>query len=207
MKLWDVAFSSNCRRVRIAARELGIPLEKVPLEPFKGETQAPGYLGVNPMGKVPTIDDDGFVLWESSAILVYLAGKAPSKGLYPTEPRRQADALRWLFWHGIHVGAHVTTLALERFLKPKTGGGAPDPAVCAAAEKELLRFVPVLVARLASRPHVLDPFPGSTDGYSIVDIAMGCSYENAPRVSYDLGPYPNLRGWLARLQSRPAWKE
>ena len=91
MKLFNVASSPNCKRVRVAARELELAIELVPLD--FAWAKGSQYLALNPTGKVPTlIDDDGFVLWESMAILAYLGGKKPSP-LWPTDPERQADYL------------------------------------------------------------------------------------------------------------------
>ncbi len=201
MKLWDVPVSGNCKKVRIAARELGIELERMSLDPSKGENQRPEYVEKNPMGKVPTIEDDGFVLWESAAIVVYLAKKLPAKRLLPADPRGEADALRWLFWGASHVGPNVQRLGQERVYKARLGGGPPDPAIVAAAEKELARFVPVLEQQLASQPHVLGR------DYSVADIVLGCTFESARMVQYDLAPFPAIRAWLERLQARPAWRE
>src|SRR6202163_5125840 len=90
IKLYDSKISPYARKVRLAAAELEIPLEKIPLDFQKGEPQKPEYRAMNPNGKVPTIDDDGFVLWESIAILKYLAGKKP--GLLPADARGVAHA-------------------------------------------------------------------------------------------------------------------
>lgn len=200
MKLYDVASSSSCKKVRICAHELGLPLELVPVDPVAGGNRTPEYLSKNPMGKVPTLDDNGFVLWESGAILVYLAGKKPEVGLYPPAPVAQADILRWMFWGGAHVSPFMTMLALERVIKPRQGKPGNDPHLIAEAESELARFLPVLEEQLQTRAHV-------AGNYSIADIALGCSVEGASRFSFDLGKYPNIGTWLARVQAREAWQK
>src|SRR5262249_12843399 len=80
----------NARKVRLRAAELDIPLDRVALDFSKGEMRSAEYLAKNPNGKVPTIDDDGFVLFESCAILSYLASKRPERGLVPTDPKERA---------------------------------------------------------------------------------------------------------------------
>src|SRR3954463_2263376 len=94
MLLYDVAASPNCRKVRVLARELDLELELRAID--LAGAKDPAYLAQNPAGKVPTlVDDDGFVLWESGAILVYLAEKRPDLGLWPAADRARADVLRW----------------------------------------------------------------------------------------------------------------
>lgn len=200
MKLYDVAFSSNCKKVRICAHELGLPLELVPVDPMAGGNRTPEYLSKNPMGKVPTIDDNGFVLWESGAILVHMAGKKPEVGLYPPDPVTQADILRWMFWGVAHVSPFMTMLVLERVIKPRQGKPGNDPHIIAYAEGELARFLPVLEEQLKTRAHV-------AGNYSIADISLGCSMETAAMVKHDLGKYPNIGAWLARIQAREAWQK
>src|SRR6187402_1315465 len=97
MRLFDVQASPNCLKVRIAARELGIRLELEPM--VLANAREPEYLARNPSGKVPTlIDDDGFTLWESNAILLYLSDKKPELGLLGRDAAQRADAERWLFF-------------------------------------------------------------------------------------------------------------
>lgn len=201
MKLYDVAFSSNCKKVRITAAELELPLEIVPVQPRLGGVEAPGYREKNPMGKVPTFeDDDGFTLFESTAICEYLTTKRPERALAPTDPRGRAELWRWLAWFSAHVQPWTSTLAVERAIKPRMANLPGDEHVAAYADRELQRFLPVLEKQLAGREFVLG-------GYSIVDICLGCSLEMAPMIGLDLAPYPNLRGWLERLKSREAWKK
>src|SRR5262245_21356656 len=90
IKLYNSKVSPYARKVRLIAAELSLPIEKVELDFLKGDPRKPEYLAMNPNGKVPTIDDDGFVLWESIAILKYLAEK---KGkLLPSDARGRAEA-------------------------------------------------------------------------------------------------------------------
>ena len=79
--LYELQPSPHARKVRLLAAELGIPLNKVPVDPRIGETRTREYLAKNPNGRVPTLEEDGFVLWESPAILKYLSAKRPERGL------------------------------------------------------------------------------------------------------------------------------
>jgi glutathione S-transferase len=198
MKLYDSAFSSNCRKVRIAAAELEIPLEMVPVDLFAGAARTAGYLALNPMGKVPALVDDGFVLWESTAICEYLASKRPERGLAPVDPRGRADMWRWLSWYSAHVQPWMVTLVVELRFKGRRGD-TPDDGVVAHARGELARSVPVIDAHLAGRDHLLDAF-------SVADICLGVGFESAAFATVDLAPFGNIGAWLSRLQRRARWE-
>src|SRR5690349_3867301 len=95
MRLYYSPFSPNARRALMTATHLGVPVERLLVDLRKGEQKRPEYLKLNPNGKVPTLDDDGFVLWESRSIMMYLCDKTPGQTLYPSELRARADVNRW----------------------------------------------------------------------------------------------------------------
>lgn len=96
--LYDMKDSPHARKVRLLAAELEIPLELVACDPRVGETRTPDYLAMNPNGRIPTLVEDDFALWESPAILKYLAAKGPERGLGGTDAAQQALIDQWLFW-------------------------------------------------------------------------------------------------------------
>ena len=96
--LYDIKESPHGRKVRLLAAELGIPLHLVARDPRTGETRSADYLAKNPNGKIPTLEEDGFILWESSAILKYLAAKHPESGLDGKDAKTKALVDQWLFW-------------------------------------------------------------------------------------------------------------
>jgi len=198
MRLYDNGFSSNCRKLRIAAAELELSLELVTVDPFTGAGRTAEYLAKNPMGKVPTLEDDGFVLWESTSICDYLASKRPERALAPVDPRGRADMWRWLSWYSMHIQPWMVTLVAELRFKERSGG-TPDDGVVEHALRELARFVPVLDAHLTGREYVLDRF-------SVADICLGVGFESATFATVDLAPFGNIRAWLTRLQQRPRWE-
>jgi glutathione S-transferase len=197
MKLFNSPISPNGRRVRICAAELGLELESVTLDFRRGDNHTPEYLALNPMGKIPTLDDSGFVLWESAAILCYLA-QQHGAGLWPRETRAQADLLRWLFFCSCHLDPYFTTLVVERFIKARQNLAA-DEAQTASAEQWLARFVPVVEQQVTRHDYV-------TGIFSVADIALGCTLELSDLLKYDLTPYPSVRAWLERLQARASWR-
>src|SRR5947209_5312339 len=134
IKLYGFGSSPNVRKVSLLAAALNIPLTHVTLDFNKGEFGSPDYLAKNPNGKVPTIDDDGFVLWESAAILRYLAAKRPERGLVPPDLLEQAQLDQWLFWWTAHLEPALDRLVYERRVKPFLGLPDIDPSIVAEAE-------------------------------------------------------------------------
>jgi glutathione S-transferase len=200
LKLYDVSRSPNCKKVRICARELGLELEIIPVDPRKGDNRLPEYLGKNPMGKVPTLDDNGFILWESNAILSYLCAKVPGQTLFASGPREQAETLRWLYWGHSHLAPWVGLISMERVIKPLLGQPGNDAAIIYVAEAQLPRFLPVLEKQLTAHPYV-------TGVYSIADISLGCIAEWCTVAKIDLATCPSVGAWLKRLQAREAWTQ
>jgi len=198
MKLYDLTVSPNARRVRVCAAELAMPLDRVALDFAKGEQRTPAYLALNPMGKIPTITDGDFVLWESAAILCHLGAQRPGS-IWPTEPQAQAQVLQWLFFTSCHLDPYFTTLVVERFIKPRRNLPG-DEARVAHAKEQLARFLDVVEQQLAKHEFL-------TGHYSLADIAAGCTIDLAPSLELPLAQYPHTRGWLERLKARPSWRD
>src|SRR5215510_5564323 len=108
---------------------LGIDCEVHRLDFTRGDQLKPAYAKLNPNKKMPTLEDDGFVLWESNAILFYLASKRPEKGLWPSDVKGQADGMRWLSWESGHWDAEsVCMVSFEKGSKVVMSLGSADPA-------------------------------------------------------------------------------
>ena len=198
IKLYDSKISPYARKVRLVAAELDIPIEKISLDFQKGDPKKPEYLALNPNGKVPTLDDDGFVLWESIAILKYLAGK---KGkLLPAGAQGAAQADQWMFWWATHPEPAIELLLYELVLKPFFGKPGNDASIIQEGRDLLAHFLPVLDKQLTGKEYVLGDL-------SIVDFAIAPPLELAQRrLNVDLAKYPGITAWLARLQAKPYWR-
>ena len=188
--------SQHGRRTRIAAIELGLDAEFT-VVPFPSPAE---YLALNPMGKVPTLVDGDFVLWESNAIMAYLAEQKPSAGLYGTDARSRAEVNRWLFWESAHFGNACITLTWERLMKPMFQKQPPDDTMVAAGDRNFQRFAKVLDAHLANREYVTGKL--SIADFAISTIAM---YRNPAKL--DTAAFPRLEAYLARMEARESWKQ
>ncbi len=200
MRLYHHPLSSNARRAVMGALELGCPVELVVVNLAKGEQRAPEFLRLNPNGRVPVLEDDGFVLWESNAILTYLAERTPGQTLYPTEPQARADVNRWLFWSAHHLTPSISILNWERVVKPMIGAGAPDPKLEALGEERVRECVKVLDAHLAEREWI------AQDRLTLADIALVTPFMSAKPARLPLEGCSHLTSWLSRMQERESWK-
>lgn len=199
MKLYYSPLSSNSRKVRIVAALLGIELELQNVELPKGEQRRPEYLAINPMGKVPVLADDDFVLPESAAIMIYLAETKPGNTLYPDDRQARAEVNRWLFWAANHWAPAVVALVFEKVLKQRYfNGGAPDPVQIKRQEEQIARFATVLDAQLAKHPWV------AGDTLTLADISIAPAF--AAFVPLPTQSHAHIHGWFKRIQALPAWQ-
>ena len=124
---------------------LGIDCEIERLDFTRGDQRSADYAKLNPNMKMPTLDDDGFVLWESNAILFYLAALHPEKGLWPSDVKGQADVVRWFAWENAHWDAEsVGMVSFEKGSKVVMNLGSADPAFVERGSENFSRFADVL---------------------------------------------------------------
>ncbi len=129
MKLYCFPPSPNTWKVRAVAAHLGLPLECEFVDLTKGGSHVPDYLALNPTGRTPTLVDGGFTLWESTAIMQYLASRKPN-ALWPDDARIRADIMRWQSWQLAHWSKEgCEPLLFERLVKQILKLGPPDAAV------------------------------------------------------------------------------
>jgi glutathione S-transferase len=200
--LYELQPSPHARKVRLLAAELGIPLNKVAVDPRVGETRTVEFLAKNPNGRVPTLEEDGFVLWESPAILKYLAAKHPERGLAGTDAKTQALIDQWTCWFVGGLEAAMDALAWEMIVKPKfLNQPGNDPGILADARARLARFLPVLDKQLEGRDYILGKL-------SVLDFLIGPRLDTAPAIlDFDIRGYNNILAWLDRLRAKPYWQE
>lgn len=201
MKLYYHPQSGNSRRVLLTAAHLQLSLEKVLVNLASREQKAESHLARNPNGRVPVLEDHGFVLWESRAIMIYLCDKTPGQQLLPVEPRAKADVMRWLFWCANHMQPAAGVLMFENLVKQLTGRGPADPVEVARGEALFAQFCPVLDAHLAGRDWV------AQDRVTLGDYSLAASFAAAGPARMPIQGYANLQAWLSRVQELPVWKQ
>jgi glutathione S-transferase len=202
MRLYFNPLSACARRVRMTILALGIAekVELVNVELGAGEQRKPDFLRRNPNGRVPVLEDDGFVLWESHAIMQYLAEGEPGQTLYPSERRARADVNRWLFWNANHFAPAVSVLNWERMVKRFVGAGEPDPVEVARGEKLVSQFAAVLDAHLVGKEWVAE------GRLTLADLAISSQLMSTVPAKLPVTELPNLQAWFSRVRALDAWK-
>lgn len=198
LKIWGRRDSFNLQKVMWCVAELGVPFERIEAGGRHGVTGTPEYLAMNPNGRVPTIDDDGFILWESNAIVRYLAAKHGMGSLCPEDSRHRADADRWMTWQSATMGAVMRPLVITMF---RTAPEARDPDTVGAQVKEAARHWAMLDARLAEGHYV------TGDTFTMGDIPMGTYAWRWFSIEAERPQFAHLAAWFERLRARPAYRD
>jgi glutathione S-transferase len=200
MKLYSIHNSNNCRRVTATAAHLGVELEIIEPNMGSGELKQADYLAKNPNGKVPTLEDGDFKLWESRAIMQYVASKKPGTSFWPDDAKKRADIARWQFWETAHLSKGTGPFAYEKLFKKIFMKKDPDPAALEAAEKDFHAVAPVLNAHLETRKFLLG------DDVTLADFSVGACFSFAEASGLPWDAYPHIKKWWGRLNELPAWK-
>jgi len=201
MKIYGDAGSGSLRRVTAAAKIMGIELERANVDLFKGESQTDEFKArLNPHGLTPVLEDGDTVLWESSAINLYLANKVDSP-LVGTTQEERFQVLQWMFWSGEQWRTYTTTIFDERVAK--TVMGLPrDESLIAFAEGKIRAAAKVLDQHLEGRKFMVG------NALTFADIDIAAPFSQVDRAKLPFKEYPNLIAWHGNLlQSFPAWAE
>jgi glutathione S-transferase len=200
MKLHTTPGSPSGRKVQAVILHLGLNVEIRHYNFFMGELRLPEYLALNPNASVPTLVDGDFVLWESNAIMQYLADTAGDAQLFPRDVRIRADIVRWQCWELAHFNKAFGMLAFETVAKPRNQGVPPDPIRLDLAKTELARYAPVLDAHMARREYIV----GSS--MTLADYSMLQFEGYRTLVPFDFSSYRNLNAYFDHVRTADAWQ-
>jgi glutathione S-transferase len=198
LKIWGRKNSINVQKVLWTCGELGLKYDRVDAGLAFGVNNTPEYKAMNPNGLVPTIDDDGFILWESHAIVRYLARKHGLGKLLPEDARAAADADRWMEWYSTTLWHNVRPIFHTLVRTPPE---KRDMNLVEEHRKLLAADWRIVDGELASR----DYLAGSA--FTIGDIPMGVAAYRWFNLPVERPAMSNLERWYARLCERPAFKE
>lgn len=196
LTIWGRHTSSNVQKLLWGCAEMGVAFERPDMAGKFGFTD--NYLAMNPNRVVPTIDDDGFILWESNACLRYLAEKYGRGGLWPEDPHVRADADRWMDWQTATFWPALRPVFHQMIRTPSEDQDAELIANGIAAAGEISA---VLDAALADWPFV------AGDTLTMGDIPIGGVIYRWYALDIDRPDRPNIRAWYERLQERPGFAE
>ena len=191
MKLYDVELSGNSYRVRLLLSLLGVKHELVTIDLMKGEQREPWFLKLNPRGQVPTLDDDGTVVWDSMAILAYLARKYGGERWFTIDATEMAEVMQWL---AVMENETLYGLGKARLIcKFKFPGSLQDAQLLGR------KGLDVLEQRLAANQWL------ALDRPTIADIGCFPYVALASEGEIPLDAYPSVRGWIDRIKSLPGF--
>lgn len=201
IKIYGDPGSGSLRRVTTAAKIMGIEIERVNVDLFKGESQTDEFKSrFNPHGLTPVLEDGDFILYEAAAINLYLAGKVNSP-LVGTADKDRFEVLQWMFWSGEQWSVFATTLFDERVGKTVMGLPKNEPVIT-FAEGKMRAAAKVFDQHLEGRKFMVG------QALTLADFDIAGPFSQIDRSKPPLRDYPNLMAWHDNLlQSVPEWAE
>ena len=198
LKIWGRKNSSNVQKVMWAVGETGVAHEHTELGGTFGGNREPSFLALNPNGLVPAIQDDTVVLWESNAIVRYIAWKYGAGRLAPADPAMRARADQWMDWQQTAVNAPMVTTFWGLIRTPED---KRDHAAIAAGEKRYTEAMSILDAQLAKTPYL------AGDTFCMGDIPLAIMAHRYLFLFPDHPPLRNLQRWYDALAARRAFQD
>ncbi|WPO98841.1 glutathione S-transferase family protein [Pseudomonas sp. HR96] len=184
--------SGNCYKVKLMLHLIGAEYEWQPVDILKGETETPEFLAMNPNGKVPVLElEDGTYLWESNAILNFLADDSE---FLPSEPRLRTQVLQWQFFEQYSHEPYVAVARFIQFYLNMPADRLEEYEVCQRRGRKALR---VMEKQLQATPYLVGQH------YSIADIALFAYTHVAHEGGFDLSEFPAVQAWIERVASHP----
>lgn len=197
LRIWGNADSVNVQKVLWCCEELALHYERIDAGRHFGVVDTPAFRALNPNGLVPTLEDDGFVVWESNSIVRYLAAQYPAGGLWPQQPRARADADRWLDWSSTTLWPALVPLFRAFYRTPPA---RRDASAIEAQRREAVAVLAVLEAHLQRHA-----FAGGA-AFTMGDIGIGCAAWRWFAMPIERPPLPALQRWFDTLAQRPAFR-
>ena len=190
MKLYNVAYSGNSYKVRLLLAQLGIPCEIVEVDILKGESRTAEFFKINPNGRTPVLDDNGFILAESNAILAYLA-----KGtkFLPEDREKFARIFQWMFFEQY---SHEPYIATSRFWLQHKPDSPEKTALLASKRDGGWAALKIMEDHLVKT----DFFVGD---YSIADIALFAYTHVSHEGGFPLGDFSRIQAWIEGVKAQP----
>ena len=199
LKIYGADLSSPANKVRFVANFLGLPYEYKRVSLRDGEHRKPEFLAIHPAGKIPVIDDEGFVLFESDAIIKYLASKQNSP-IYPTELKKRALVDQWMDFVTIHVGGAMSKVLYNRVFAPVIKDEVDERSLQDGLNF-LDRFLPVIESQLKKNKNL------AGNEFSLADISLLANLDASEAAGIDLGKYSTITRWRNELKQKDFYQK
>jgi glutathione S-transferase len=201
MQLYVFPPSPNSLCCQATANQAGLELELIPVDLSAGGHMTPEFLKINPNHKIPTLVDGDFCLWESGAIMLYLAGQAPASKQIPEDVRERAQMAQWMFWKTAHFGPACGIFTFENIVKGMFAMGDPDTAKLAQGKEEFDRYGSVLNNHLQGRDYIIG------NNVTLADHAIVTWLVHAEAAGIPLAGYAELSRWSKGILASDAWQQ
>jgi len=201
LKAYATPFSANGRKVLAVIRQLGLSCEIHLVDVYKGEGQTPQYLAINPSGKIPTLVDGDFVLYESNAILLYLDAAYGGHALSSGSTQARSRVAQWLFWESAQwqpsLSALLTELVAHRLFPQRIPRPRSPPDWRSATVQPLLR---TLEADLSAKPFLIGA------QVTLADFSVAGMTTYFKTAGFPFHEYPAIARWYARIEELDSWR-
>ena len=201
LTIYAFPFSPRSFKVLWAAHQADVPYEFKFVDFTKNAQSDPAYLKINPNGRAPALQDGDYVLWESNAIVEYLASLKPASGLLPTDTKARLQVTKWLYFESAHWDQACAIFAFERVVKKLFNRGAIDEKEIARGTQQFERIGKVLDSALGAHRYV------AGEQLTVADIALGASLCIADDAQFPIEQHRHIQRWKADIQSLPSWKK
>jgi glutathione S-transferase len=198
LKIWGRNTSSNVQKAMFAVGELGLDYERIDVGGAFGKNREPAYLAMNPNGLVPTLEEDGFLLWESNSIIRYLAGKFGAGKLEPADPRTRAKASQWMDWQLSVMGPAITPVFWGMIRTPPA---ERNHTAIDEGKVKTTAAVKMLDEQFAKTAYA------AGESFSMGDIPIAIFSYRYRELVPEHPAFPNFERWYAAIAARPAFKE
>ena len=194
LTIFGFDFSSPANKVRFAANAMGLQYEYKPVNLLAGEQKSPEFMKLNPIGRVPAIDDDGFKVFESAVIIKYLADKNNSP-LYPKDLKKRTTIDQWIDFANLHVATALARVTFNRVMY-KFLNTEKDERSLNDGIKFLGNFLPMIEKQLKENKNL------AGNEMSLADINLLAVLDPAELSSVDLNIYPSITNWRKNLRAQ-----
>jgi len=198
LKMWGRNTSSNVQKAMWAVGELKLPCERIDVGGAFGRTKEPFYLAMNPNALVPTLEEDGFTLWESNSIVRYLAGKHGADTLEPADAETRARASQWMDWQLSVLGPAITPVFWGLIRTPPE---KRDQSAIDAGKEKTTAAAKIMDAQLGNTRFM------AGDAFSYGDIPVGVMIRRYMELVPERPKLTNLERWFGEISSRAPFKE
>jgi len=201
LTLYTTPLSANGRKVLAVSHHLGLAPAVRLINVYQGEGRTPAYLAIHPLGKVPTLVDGDLTLWESNAILVYLAEAYGDFRLWSRDPKRRADLSRWLFWESAHWQPALHPVLADYVRQQlRVPPVPPAPVEVQWGNKQFQGLARLLEAHLSGRRYL------GGDDITLADFAVAAMMMYGRGAGFPFALFPHLGAWYERIEGTEAWR-